>query len=163
MQKHTSFKSLFISLVLLSVILYFGCEKKVEKTDQPKEEITTDGVTPDTTVDVKDPVIEEKISIPDIKGTWTGIFDGKSTTLNITEQTDSSFSGKITINYKQTLNQDVKGNFSLSTLKMSMVDQLHSKFMGKYIGNLSEDFKKFSGTFTKNLDNSTYSFNLNKK
>ena len=84
MQKHTSFKSLFISLVLLSVISYFGCEKKVEKTDQPKEEISTDGVTLDTTVEIKDPVIEEKIIIPDIKGTWTGIFDGKSTTLNIT-------------------------------------------------------------------------------
>jgi len=163
MKQYSLFKSLFFGLVLLSVISYFGCEKKTEKTEQPKEEITNEGVTSETTSEVKDPVIEEKISIPDIKGTWTGTFDGKTTTLNITEQTDSSFSGKITINYKQTLNQDVKGNFNPSTFKMSMVDQLHSKFMGKYIGNLSEDFKKFSGTFTKNRDGAQYSFNLNKK
>jgi hypothetical protein len=49
----------------------------IEKTNQPKEEITTDGVTPYTTVEVKDPVIEEMIPIPDIKSIWAGIFDGK--------------------------------------------------------------------------------------
>jgi hypothetical protein len=163
MHKLTLFKSLFISLLLLSAISYFGCERKVEKTDQPKEEISTDGVTPDTSVEIKDPLIEEKIIIPDIKGTWTGTFDGKPTTLNITEQTDSSFSGKITINYKQALNQDVKGNFSPTVLKISMADQLHSKFMGKYDGKFSADYKNFSGTFAKNRDNSKYSFNLNKK
>ena len=163
MQKHTSFKSLFISLVLLSVILYFGCEKKVEKTDQPKEKITTDGVTPDTTVDVKDPVIEEKISIPDIKGTWTGIFDGKSTTLNITEQNDSNFSGKISISYREAINQDIKGSFSPTTLKMTMTDQLHSRYQGSYAGNLSKDLNSFSGTFTMKVDGSKFSFNFNKK
>lgn len=163
MQKHTLFKSIFISLIFLSVISYFGCEKKVEKTDQPKEEISTDGATPDTTAEIKDPAIEEKISIPDIKGTWTGTFDGKTTTLNITEQTDSSFSGKITINYRQVINQDVKGSFSPTTLKMSMTDQLHSRYQGSYNGKLSKELNSFSGTFTMKVDGSKFSFNLNKK
>ena len=157
MIKHTLIKQ-FIPVALLSVSMIFGgCEKKTQTAEQPKEEVKTD-----TSSKVKDPALEEKISIPDIKGTWTGVFDGKSTTLQITEQTDSSFSGKISINYKQMLNQDVKGNFSPSTLKISMADQLHSKFMGKYNGKLSKDYKNFSGTFTKNRDNSNFSFNLNK-
>jgi hypothetical protein len=162
MIKHTLIKQ-FIPVALLSVSMIIGgCEKKTETTEQPKEEVKTEVVPTDTSSKVKEPALEEKISIPDIKGTWTGVFDGKSTTLQITEQTDSSFSGKITINYKQTLNQDVKGNFSPTSLKISMADQLHSKFMGKYNGMLSKDYKNFSGTFTKNRDNSNFSFNLNK-
>lgn len=162
MKKHT-FKSLFTTMLLLSILTQFGCEKKTEKIEQPKEEVKTEEVLPDTSSKIKEPVTEVKITIPDIKGTWSGTFDGKLTTLSITEQTDSSFSGKITINYKQTLNQDVKGNFSPTTLKISMADQLHSKYMGKYDGKLSEDNKKFSGTFTKNRDGLKFSFNLNKK
>ena len=155
----------FLTIIIISVsLIYFGCEKKAEKTDQPKEEVTSETVMTDSTGSTKtnEPAAEEKMQIPDLKGTWTGVFDGKSTTLQITEQTDSSFSGKISINYKQTLNQDVKGNFSPASLKISMTDQLHSKFMGKYNGKLSKDYKNFSGTFTKNRDNSNFSFNLNK-
>jgi hypothetical protein len=155
----------FLTIIIISVsLIYFGCEKKAEKTDQPKEEVTSETVMTDSTGSTKtnEPAAEEKMQIPDLKGTWTGVFDGKSTTLQITEQTDSSFSGKISINYKQTLNQDVKGNFSPASLKISMADQLHSKFMGKYNGKLSKDYKNFSGTFTKNRDNSNFSFNLNK-
>ena len=155
----------FLTIIIISVsLIYFGCEKKAEKTDQPKEEVTSETVMTDSTGSTKtnEPAAEEKMQIPDLKGTWTGVFDGKSTTLQITEQTDSSFSGKISINYKQTLNQDVKGNFSPASLKISMTDQLHSKFMGKYNGKLSKDYSNFSGTFTKNRDNSNFSFNLNK-
>ena len=155
----------FLTILIISVsLIYFGCEKKAEKTDQPKEEVTSETVMTDSTGSTKtnEPAAEEKMQIPDLKGTWTGVFDGKSTTLQITEQTDSSFSGKISINYKQTLNQDVKGNFSPASLKISMTDQLHSKFMGKYNGKLSKDYRNFSGTFTKNRDNSNFSFNLNK-
>jgi hypothetical protein len=166
MQKFTLFKSLFISLILLSVISYFGCEKKAGESKQTEDGVKSENVSADTSSSVpseNEPAIDNKIQIPDIKGTWTGTFDGKSTTLNITEQTDSSFSGKITINYKQTLNQDVRGNFSPTALKISMADLLHSKYMGKYDGKFSADYKNFSGTFTKNRDNSKYSFNLNKK
>jgi hypothetical protein len=130
-------------LLILTVGTYFGCENKAEEDgnkDNPKVETET----------------------PDITGKWTGIFDGKTIVLDITEQTDSSFSGKINISYRQVINQEVKGTFSPSTLKMTMTDQLHSRFQGEYIGSLSKNSENFSGTFALNNDGSKYSFNLNK-
>jgi FlaG/FlaF family flagellin (archaellin) len=153
-------------LVMLTAVVYFGCEKKTDQSEEPTdngdtEVITTDTTSGDDTIE-KEPLEETKITIPDIRGPWTGKFDGKSTTLEITEQTDSSFFGKISINYKQTLNQNVKGNFSPTALKITMIDQLHSKFMGKYNGKFGENYNSFSGTFTKNRDGSQYTFNLKK-
>jgi len=162
MKKHT-FKSLFTTMLLLSILAQFGCEKKTEKIEQPKEEVKTGEVMPDTSSGIKEPITEVKITIPDIKGTWTGSFDKRATTLTITEQTDSSFSGKISIKYKETINQDVKGTFSPTTKKVSMIDQIHSKYMGKYNGKLSDEGKNLSGTFTMNRDGTTTSFKLNKK
>lgn len=149
------------AVVLLAIsIVFFGCEKK---TEQPKEENQTEQTTPDTLGEIKEPVVEEKITIPDIKGTWTGVFDKRATTLKITEQTDSSFSGNITISYREVINQQVKGTFSPSTLKMTMTDQLHSRYQGSYGGKLSKDLNNYSGTFTMKVDGSKFSFNLNKK
>jgi len=153
-----------LALVILSVSLFFaGCEKKVEKTDQPTEEVITKQNRPDSLTETKEPVAEEKISIPDLKGTWVGTFDKRTTTLKITEQSDSSFSGKITINYREVINQEVKGTISPTTMKVSMKDQLHSRYQGKYNGTLSKDGNNFSGTFTMDLDGKKFSFNLNKK
>lgn len=162
MKKHT-FKSLFTTMLLLSILAQFGCEKKTEKIEQPKEEVKTEEVMPDTSSGIKEPVTEVKITIPDIKGTWTGTFDKRATTLTITEQTDSSFSGKITIEYREVINQEVKGTFSPTTLKMNMTDQLHSRYQGSYSGKLSKELNSYSGTFTMKLDGSKFSFNLNKK
>lgn len=147
-------------LILFILFVQTGCEKK---TEQPKEEMKTEDVVADTSSKISPPVVEEKISIPDIRGTWTGKFDNHSTTLTITSQTDSSFFGKISIGYRQTINQEVKGSFSPSTLKMTMTDQLHSRYEGRYDGKLSADLKNFSGTFTMKLDGKKLSFNLNKK
>jgi len=162
MKKHT-FKSLFTTMLLLSILAQFGCEKKTEKIEQPKEEVKTGEVMPDTSSGIKEPVTEVKITIPDIKGTWTGVFDKRTTTLKITEQTDSSFSGKITIEYREVINQEVKGTFSPTTLKMNMTDQLHSRYQGSYSGKLSKELNNYSGTFTMKVDGSKFSFNLNKK
>jgi len=167
MSKDISFKGIFAVLVMITSVVYFGCEKKTDQSEEPKDNSDTEVIISDTTSDdlnteVKEPNEETKITIPDIRGTWTGKFDGKSTTLEITEQTDSSFLGKISINYKQTLNQNVKGNFSPTTLKITMIDQLHSKYMGKYNGKFGENYNSFSGTFTKNRDGSQYTFNLKK-
>jgi hypothetical protein len=164
MIQHTFFKKLFTAITILTVIAFTGCEKK---TEQQKSEVKTESTSPDTmsTVsqpEVGEPTAEKKVAIPDLKGTWTGTFDQRSTTLTITEQTDSSFSGKISIKYKEMLKQEVKGYFSPATKKVYMEDQIHSKFMGKYNGRLSEDVKSLSGTFTMNRDGSKASFNLNK-
>jgi hypothetical protein len=165
MIQHTFFKKLFTAITILTVIAFTGCEKK---TEQQKSEVKTESTSPDTmsTVsqsEVGEQTAEKKVAIPNLKGTWTGTFDKRSTTFTITEQTDSSFSGKITINYRQVINQEVKGSFSPVKMKISMKDQLHSRYQGKYNGNLSKDAKNISGTFTMDLDGSKFSFNLNKK
>lgn len=162
MKRHT-FKSLFTTMLCLSILVQFGCEKKTEKIEQTKEEVKTKEVMPDTSSMIKESVTEVKATIPDIKGTWTGVFDKRATTLKITEQTDSSFSGKITIEYREVINQEVKGTFSPTTLKMSMTDQLHSRYQGSYSGKLSKELNNYSGTFTMKVDGSKFSFNLNKK
>ena len=167
MSKNISFKGVFAVLVMITAVVYFGCEKKTDQSEDPTdnadiEVITTDTTSGGTTTEIE-PVEETKITIPDIRGTWAGTFDNKSTVLKITEQTDSSFSGKITISYRQAINQDVKGSFSPATMNMKMKDQLHSRFQGKYNGKLSNDADNYSGTFTMDLDRTKFSFNLNKK
>jgi hypothetical protein len=155
-----------LTLVVLTVSLFFGgCEKKNEQqqAELKTESVSTDTISSESDQGVSEPVVEVKVSIPDIKGTYTGTFDKRATTLKITEQADSSFSGKITINYRQVINQEVIGTISPSTMKMSMKDQLHSRFQGKYNGSLSENGNNFSGTFTMDLDGKKFSFNLNKK
>ena len=168
MSKHKSKKMILVSLVLFVSVVYFGCEKKTDNTEEKTndseiEEITPDTTSVDPTEELKDPVEETEIVIPDLKGTWIGTFDKRSTNLKITEQTDSSFSGKISISYREAINQEVKGTISPTTMKMSMKDQLHSRYQGIYNGKLSEDGNNFSGTFTMDLDGSKFSFNLNKK
>ena len=165
MIQHSIYKMLTTAMIILAVIAFIGCEKK---TDQQQTEVKSESISPDTISAVSEsmdsePVVEEKITIPDLNGTWTGTFDKRTTTLTITEQTDSSFSGKITINYREVINQEVKGTVSPSTGKISMKDQLHSRYQGKYNGKLSEEGKNFSGTFTMDLDGQKFTFNLNKK
>jgi hypothetical protein len=165
MIKHILFKQLFTAMIILTVLAFIGCEKK---TEQQQSEVKSESTSPDSMSKVSEPevgkpIAEETVAIQDLKGTWTGTFDKRATTLKITEQTDSSFSGKITINYRQVINQNVKGSFSPATMKVSMKDQLHSRYQGKYNGKVSKDGKNFSGTFTMDLDGKKFSFNLNKK
>ena len=170
--KNKSFvKKYFAVLLLLTAIVLSGCESKTEKTEQQKEsvkDVKTEKIISEKqkkAVDKEEtkPVEKIKKMTPDIKGTYWGVFDKRQTVLDITEQKDSSFSGKITINYKQVINQEVKGSFSPATNKISMKDQLHSRYQGKYKGTLSKDGKNISGTFTMDLDGKQFSFNLNKK
>lgn len=166
MLKHKSFNWFITAMMVLATITFIGCEKKAEDSRQTQEEVKSEPISPDSTSSVAtegEPGNENTIQIPDLKGTWVGTFDKRTTTLTITEQTDSSFSGKITINYRQVINQEVKGIVSPSTLKMTMTDQLHSRYQGKYKGKLSEGGKIYSGTFTMDLDGKQFSFNLNKK
>ena len=165
MKENILFKWFFIVLIIFSTIAYIGCEKKMDRAEEPRQDKVTADTNSTTSYqeEPKDTIVEIKIIIPDLKGKWSGTFDKRSTVLNITEQTDSSFSGKITISYRQVLNQEVKGSFSPTTEKMTMTDQLHSRYQGKYNGSLSKNADNFSGTFTMDHDGSKYSFNLNKK
>jgi hypothetical protein len=163
MIKHTLIKQ-FIPVALLSVLVILGgCEKKTEETKQTQQEIQSEQTTPGTQEEIKKPVVEEMISIPDIKGTWTGTFDKRATTLTITEQTDSTFTGKISISYREVIDQQVKGTFSPISLKMTMTDQLHSRYEGSYSGKLSKELNNYAGTFTMKVDGSKFPFTLSKK
>lgn len=163
MHKNNSIKALFIMLLILASTAYFGCEKKTSETEELHDKDSVASAAGEASGNQPDPVTEQQIKIPDITGKWTGLFDRRSTVMEITEQTDSSFSGKISISYRESIHQDVKGSFSPATMKMTMTDQLHSRFQGNYTGSLSENSKNFSGFFTLNRDGSKYSFNLNKK
>ncbi len=163
MRKHESLKLVFMVLIIFTTVVYLGCEKKTGKTEETNENVKTEEVATDSASNVTEPVEETKIAIPDLTGKWTGTFDKKTAVLTITKQSDSSFTGKITINYREVINQDVKGIYSPTTQKISMIDQLHSRYQGKYNGKLSEDGKNYSGTFTMKLDGSKFLFNMNKK
>jgi len=165
MEKEIMFKWLIVVLIVFGATAYLGCEQKNERAEQPDNA----KVTADTTTTVvkseepKDTVVEAKIVFPDMLGTWSGTFDGRSSTIKITEQADSSFAGKITINYRQVTNQEVKGILNPRTGEITMTDQVHSRYQGKYKGVLSTNNNNFSGTFTMDNDGTKYSFNLNKK
>ncbi len=96
-------------------------------------------------------------------GTWTGKLDNRFTTLTITKQDGNNFEGKIQINYRTPIKQKIKGSFNVETKTITMADQLHSRYKGKYNGKLSDDGKTYSGTFTTNVDKKKYKFNLIKK
>jgi predicted membrane protein len=156
-------KILVILAFTIALFAFIGCEKKTE-TPEVKEETTQEepAKIEETPEEVNEPEVPV-VQIPDLTGQWTGKFDARNTVLNITEQTDSTFKGKITISYREVINQEVEGTISPSTMRMTMKDLLHSRFRGRYSGKLSEDGKNYSGTFTMDLDKSQFSFNLTKK
>ena len=78
--------------------------------------------------------------------------DSKVTTLKITSQDSTSFKGKITIHYRDAVNQEVKGTFNPEKMTINMSDQIRNRYMGKYNAKLSSDMKNLSGTFTMNVD-----------
>ncbi|MDO8548556.1 MAG: hypothetical protein Q7S39_00190 [Ignavibacteria bacterium] len=154
-----------IILIICSVTIVFfmiGCEKTNQKTsdqeNQKNEEAQEEKVA------TSEPAEElPKIIIPDLKGSWSGVFDGRSTTLTITEQDSTTFKGNITINYRNPVNQRISGTINPEDNTISMKDLLKSRFQGNYSGKLSEDKNKFSGTFTMILDKSRYNFSLDRK
>lgn len=163
-------KPLLFSISFLSVLILIGCEqKKTVETTIPKDTVQVkieepapvDTMMKDTTT-IKEPEIPAVV-MPDLKGKWTGTFDKRATTLRITEQDGKTFKGSITINYREVINQQVIGTLNEKTMEFSMKDLLHSRYAGSYKGKLSEDMKKFSGTFTQNVDKTKYNFSLKKQ
>lgn len=180
-----SFKFLFFSFLVSTAILLNSCDKaketmddaakKVEKTADKAGDLAKDaaekvGEATETAVDSVaakiekaaekvDNILSEKLLV----GTWSGKLDSRATTLTISDQDGNNFSGKITINYRQPINQEVKGSYDSESKTITMEDQLHSRYKGKYKGKLSVDGKTFSGTFTTLVDGKNFSFDLTKK
>lgn len=154
---------LFSFIILIFAILSVGCGKKEEKKteEKPKTEMTKNA---ETNKPAEQPKPEQNTpAIADLKGTYTGVFDNRPTTLVITEQTEKAFKGKITINYREVINQEISGEFNPETKSVTMKDMIHSRYAGKYSGKLSEDLTKLSGTFSMNVDGTKLNFNLSKK
>jgi hypothetical protein len=165
--KFASMITLFITIAFLFAA---GCgEQKKEEAqtgDEPntiKSDTSMSETSSDPSSD-KEPVVEEPVvNIPDLKGTWTGKFDSRSTTLKITEQDSVSFKGSITINYREVINQQVSGTLDVEKKTFTMKDLLHSRYAGNYSGKLSEDLNNITGSFTSRVDKNTFTFNLNRK
>ena len=167
-QKETFLSISIFTFIFAAFLFYTGCQSKKEEAKPPEEKTTqaetNKNPTPADTQTVKiKPVEKPIVKIPDITGTWTGKFDSRATTLKITSQDSTSFKGKITIHYREVINQDVKGSFNPEKLTLNMSDQLHSRYMGKYNAKLSSGMKNLTGTFTLNIDKKKLNFNLTKK
>ena len=166
-------KKTFGAIIILSAILIMflsSCEGTKEKLEEKKDKVIekTDNLIneaekkADEVVDKLDKKADQMLSYATLKGTWSGTLDSRKTTLVITEQSDNTIKGKITINYRTPINQEVAGTYDPTTNKLIMEDQLHSRYKGKYDGRISEDGKTYSGTFTTLVDKNSYKFSLTK-
>lgn len=176
---------IIFSLIVISALFLISCDKAkdtvedakktVEETTEKAVETTKDaaekvGETTEKIVDsVKTNVeeaakkVEKVVEENQLIGVWQGKLDSRLTILSITSQDGNNFSGKITINYRNPINQEVKGTYNPETKALTMADQLHSRYKGKYSGKLSADGKTFSGTFGTLVDKNSVTFNLVKK
>lgn len=156
-KNNRSYFGLVLILTVLTFSFFVGCGKQ----EAPKqEEQAAETVKPP--VDTTTLPVEEK-KVLDLKGTYSGTLDSRATTLKITEQTDTKFSGSITINYRAVRKQTVSGEFNPEKLTLSMRDTQHNRYAGTYSAKLSGDGKTISGTFTEKVDKASSTFNLTKK
>lgn len=132
-------------------------EEVVDETTKELEDLT------DETVENMSENLNEVMNNDNFIGTWSGKFDIRTATMVITKQEGNDFEGKVTINLRTVINQDVKGSFDPNTNSVIIKDQLRSKFKGVYTGELSDDGNNFSGNFKTNLDNRNYEFSFTKK
>lgn len=180
-----SFKLVLLSFLVSTAILLNSCDKaketmddaakKVEETADKAGDLAKDAAEKvgESTETIVDSVaaklekaaekVEDVITEKPLVGVWQGKLDSRLTILTITSQEGNEISGKITINYRNPINQEVKGALNPETKALTMEDQLHSRFKGKYSGKLSADGKTYSGTFTTLVDKNSVSFNLVKK
>ncbi len=146
----------FIPSLLIAAILFTGCKTKQKNSPADKTVEQQTASKKDTSTTVKPEIMQ-------MTGTWRGLFDKRSAILSITEQTGENFKGKITINYRQPLKQEVSGTINTKTMAVEMKDLLHSRYQGKYSGKISDDGMKFSGVFTMSVGGNKYNFEFKKQ
>lgn len=162
-KKNRSYFGFVLLLTVLTFSFFVGCGKQ----EAPKQEEKA-GETVKTPAEAapqpvaEQPKVEEK-KVLDLKGTYTGTLDSRATTLKITEQTDTKFSGSIVINYREKIEQKVSGEIDTAKMALTMKDLLHSRYAGVYSAKVSEDGSKLSGSFTQNVDKTKLPFTLKKK
>jgi len=165
-------RSSFILIIVASMIISSCGKKAQENQNQPVDttkvakQVDTSAVKAADTTKAKTEVkkeAEKPATQEALKGTWSGKFDSRDAVLKITSVKGNNFSGSITIQYREVVNQQVSGTINPAKLSISMRDQLHSKQMGTYAAKVTSDMKSMSGTFTTSLDKIKASFNLKKK
>ncbi len=190
--KTTKSLIMLLSIALLSLFVLSACEEAKDALDSASEKVSdvakkvgdtakdvadkskdaAEGVVDATKEGVdkageiaKDAIVEVSGILGEngMVGVWSGKLDSRATTLVITKQDGNNFEGRITINYRTPINQEVKGTVDAKTRTIKMADQLHSRYKGKYSGKLSDDEKSYIGTFTKNVDKTSFRFKLTKK
>ena len=166
----SKYSILIVSITLLALV-FTGCGKKSEEEQKPaqqaeKQQVTEKAEQPPETADesaskeAERPEEAKTPVTPDLVGKWTGTLDGRSTTLTITEQNGLNFKGKITINYRNPVNQQVEGSFKVETGDLTMKDIIHTRYQGTYRASLVDDFNKMSGTFTQIVDKKSAVFTV---
>lgn len=152
----------FLFLLSVSIVNFIGCDRDDPDDVDDRMDDADTLVVPDIDTAAVD-TTEDQAAAADLKGTWSGTFDQRGTTLRITEQNGNEFKGVVSISYREPINQTVTGKYDPETNKMTMTDQVHSRYMGTYNGTVSENGSKYSGTFTMKNDGSKFNFALTKK
>jgi ABC-type enterochelin transport system substrate-binding protein len=153
---------LYVIIMALSVLL-IGCDNN-KPEPEAKEKVKSEVKQEAQEVNEGSEVVEKKVK-PEIKklmGTWVGTLDKRKATLVISEETDKKFKGKITINYRNPVNQEVEGSYDESG-SVSMKDMLHSRYKGTYSGKLIEGDSAIRGTFKTLVDKNEFDFILTKQ
>lgn len=161
---------LFI-ISMFALVIIVACDKAKETAEDAAEKVAekTEEVVSQAAEEIGETAKEAVKKVTDevknnfLVGTWSGKFDGRKTVLTITNQDGNDFNGKITINYRDVIKQEVKGVLDPLTNTITMQDQLHSRYSGSYKGKLSNDNIVYSGVFTMKVDGKKFNFNLKKK
>ena len=104
------------------------------------------------------------VSTPNITGNYKGTFDGRKATMQLNKLSNGSIEGTVTIYYRKTLKQQVKGNFS-STSPTYLLLMVVKK--GKldndvwYAGNVEthdSGVLEYAGTYTNRHKNNKHDF-----
>ena len=162
--------SAIFAAALIVFLIFIGCDGQKGQLEESKDKVVekADDLLSEAarkSEKLGDKVEEKTAELMDaepFKGTWVGTLDSRKTTLVIAGQTGNAIEGKITINYRTPINQEVKGTYDPASKKLHLEDQLHSRYKGKYDGQISEDGSTFSGTFTTLVDKKSYKFSLSK-
>lgn len=159
------FASMITLFITIAILFVAGCGEKKNEDAQTGDEPNTNMSDTSMSETSSDPssIEEPVVNIPDLKGTWTGKFDSRTTTLKITEQDSVSFKGSITINYREVINQQVSGKIDPEKNTFTMNDLLHHRFAGSYTGKFSEDLNNLDGSFTEKASKRNAQFNLKRK
>ncbi len=152
-----------ILIVCVLVLVISGCSKaEKEPVKQPEKKSGLNKVDDDRE-NGHSFKKKNEVNAGIMKGAWVGTLDNRKATLTVTEEKDGSFKGKITVNYRTPLNQEIEGNFDPETMSVTMEDMLRSRYKGTYNGKLSEEGNVFSGVFTTLVDKKNFDFNLTKQ